>query len=285
MMPVYHQMGHDSENLLAVEQLAPFRGAILSPVNYDASDVASQIAAVHEGADLETIFDPQLYVPNSERGFLRNWSYFPSDVDTADLSSEAWWQNLTEKLVHVCETIHPHSVCSPAALPRVYTDDYFTSLVQAGAVLCQCLTGTGIRPVQTAVVGLNDLAVADRPLAIASILSGTRAERIYLVFIGTVEPRREMREVEELKGAMRLIAALEAADIRVLVGFSSSDLILWKHAGASDCASGKFFNLRRFTRARFEEPGSGGGQLPYWFEEALIASCGNLISFASGRPT
>jgi hypothetical protein len=48
--------------------------------------------------------------------------------------------------------------------------------------------------------------------------------------------------------------------------------LLWKAAGASDCASGKFFNLRRFTRERFEEPtAAGGGQLPYWFEEALLA--------------
>jgi hypothetical protein len=71
---------------------------------------------------------------------------------------------------------------------------------------------------------------------------------------------------------MRLISALEASGVPVLVAFSSSDILLWKAAGASSCASGKFFNLRRFTRQRFEEPqATGGGQLPYWFEEALLA--------------
>jgi hypothetical protein len=59
--------------------------------------------------------------------------------------------------------------------------------------------------------------------------------------------------------------------MRVLVGFCSSDMLLWKNAGASACATGKFFNLRRFTLKRFSEPSSGGGQLPYWFEEALLA--------------
>ena len=34
-MPAFHQMGHDSENLLWAEELAQYRGAILSPVNYD----------------------------------------------------------------------------------------------------------------------------------------------------------------------------------------------------------------------------------------------------------
>jgi hypothetical protein len=36
-------------------------------------------------------------------------------------------------------------------------------------------------------------------------------------------------------------------------------------------ATGKFFNLRRFTSSRFDEPSGGGGQLPYWFEKNLMA--------------
>jgi hypothetical protein len=71
---------------------------------------------------------------------------------------------------------------------------------------------------------------------------------------------------------MRLIRYLEEAPARVLVGFSSSDVLLWKAAGATDCATGKFFNLRRFTLSRFgPDEEEGGGQLPYWFEEALMA--------------
>ena len=30
-MPAFHQMGHDSENLLWTEELAQYRGAILEP--------------------------------------------------------------------------------------------------------------------------------------------------------------------------------------------------------------------------------------------------------------
>jgi hypothetical protein len=119
---------------------------------------------------------------------------------------------------------------------------------------------------------MPELAASDRPMASASVLSKSRASHVYLVLVSRTEPRRELIEVEEIKGAMRLIAAMQAAGLEVTVGFSSSDVILWKAAGASHCATGKFFNLRRFTRTRFEEPGgSGGGQLPYWFEESLMA--------------
>jgi hypothetical protein len=271
-MPAYHQMGHDSENLLWVEDLALFRGAILSPVNYDNAKVTAQIEWARERDGFETIFDPQLYVPNSERRCLRDWSYFPKDVDTADLGSEAWWESLLSALVTECKSIGPTAVCSPAVLPRTFTDDYYDHMVSVGNRLCTSLAHTGLRPVQTAVVGMPGLATADRPMGIASILSSSKATQIYLVLVSQTEPRRELREVEEIKGAMRLIGALQSARIEVTVGFCSSDLLLWKAAGASNCATGKFFNLRRFTKTRFEEPsGQGGGQLPYWFEESLAA--------------
>jgi hypothetical protein len=68
-----------------------------------------------------------------------------------------------------------------------------------------------------------------------------------------------------------LIAALRDAGMSVFVAFASSDVVLWKSAGAAHCGTGKFFNLRRFTRSRFDEPMEGGGQVPYWFEESLLA--------------
>jgi hypothetical protein len=271
-MSVYHQMGHDSENLLWTDELAQYRGAILSPVNYGQDKIMAQIEWARGHGDFEMIFDPQLYVPNSERGCLPEWTYFPDDVDTADLDSDLWWEGLLDALVGVCTSIRPTAVCSPAIMPGTYPDDYFARMVSIGDQLCARLADRGLRTIQTAVVGMPELATSDRPMAIASILSRARTSHIYLVLVSRAEPRRELVEVEEIKGAMRLIAAMRASGLEVTVGFSSSDVLLWKEAGASHCATGKFFNLRRFTRTRFEEPGgSGGGQLPYWFEESLMA--------------
>jgi hypothetical protein len=270
-MAAYHQVGHDSENLLHAPGLDLYRGAILSPVNYDQAKVATQIGKAREVGNFDTIFDPQLYVPNSDRGVLRDWPYFPKDVDTADLTSESWWMSLNEAILDVCRTLGSAATCSPAMVPSSYSDAYFANLVRVGDHLSHTLNGSGIRPIQTAIVGLADLSNPERPMAIASILSRAKSEEIYLVIVGATEPRRELADVEELKGAMRLIAALEAAGNRLIVSHASSDVVLWKAAGATHCATGKFFNLRRFTRTRFEEPKGGGGQLPYWFEESLMA--------------
>ncbi|HXF23648.1 MAG TPA: hypothetical protein VN602_03965 [Gemmatimonadaceae bacterium] len=274
-MPAYHQMGHDSENLLLDSGLTAFGGMIISPVNYSEPDVAAQIAAIRavdEKADFDIVFDPQLYFPHTERGCLREWSYFPSDVDTADRSADSWWQSMITAIVPTIGRLHVDAVCSPAEVPRAYPDAYFAHAVDVGNMLADALRDTNIRPLQTAIIGLAELSTPRRALAVASIISATRCEGVYLVFVGSTEPRRELAHVEELKGAMRLIHALEReANLPVLVGFTSTDAVLWKAAGASSVATGKFFNLRRFTLSRFEEPGGGGGQLPYWVEESLLA--------------
>ncbi len=270
-MAAYHQIGHQSDNLLTAEHLQKYAGWLLSPVNYMPGETAAQIKdAANRG--LETIFDPQLYYPKSERGHLKKWKYFPSDVDTADLGSDTWWNAVIDRLVDTCEEIGPSAVCSPAIVPKKFDGEYFARLVRNGHRLAIRLKKSKIKPVQTAVTSLADLAIPKQSLAVASILSQTEVQRIYLVLVGTTHPRRELSDTEELKGAMRLISALKSAGLEVTVGFCSSDIVLWKAAGAADCATGKFFNLRRFTPSRFAEPAEGGGQLSYWFEEMLMAN-------------
>lgn len=270
-MPAYQHMGHQSDNLLWESELSDYGGVLLSPVNYRRSSVGEQISRLGSRVGVESIFDPQLYVPDSDRGQLRTWEYFPVDVDSADLTSTEWWNRVSTSVAELCRDLRPSGVCSPAVVPRTFGNEYYGLMVTVAEQLAERLGECGVIVLQTLAAGLADLSEHDRVLEIASIVSRTPAERVYLILVGDTEPRRELARPEELKGAMRLIAALERSGLRVLVGHCSSDLVLWKAAGATSCATGKFFNLRRFTRSRFEEPSQGGGQLPYFFEEGLCA--------------
>ena len=270
-MAVYHQMGEKSHSLVFDGGLTRFRGAILSPVNDESLAVRKLIHRAGKNPGFEVIFDPQLYAPRSNRGKLPQWEYFPRDVDTADMSSLSWWEAVSANVIATCDNLGAKLACTPAFIPANRSDNsYFYLTVRIGAAFANQVSGTAIKPIQTAVVSLTEIADRNRTLEIASILTRAKTDRVYLVFLSDVEPRRELSDADQLAGAMRLIATLEAADISVLVGYSSHDLVLWKAAGASDCASGKFFNLRRFTRSRFDEPKEGGSQLPYWFEDGML---------------
>ncbi len=270
-MGAYQQMGHQSQNLLIDEALSKFSGIVASPRDYPEEELATHIATAKYRRHFDVVFDPQMYVPRTNRGQLHTWSYFPSDVDTADLTSELWWRKICDEVAATAIRVKARAVCSPAVIPNVFADAYYSRVLANGAALAKALENEDVRTLQTIIVNLPDLADYGRTMSIASLASQSVSNEIYLVIVSDIVPRKEFKEPEELKGALRLIAALRDAGMQVFVAFSSSDMILWKAAGAAHCGSGKFFNLRRFTRSRFDDPADGGGQLPYWFEESLLA--------------
>lgn len=269
-MAVYYQMGHDSQNLLAESDLSLYRGAVLSPVNEDKTQMISIIER-HRADDFEIIFDPQLYYPKAQRGKLPEWSYFPSDFESADQTSLRWWRGIITGLKNDLQRLQPQAICSPAYVPSVYSDRYYSLNQQVAEITQERFANTDIETIQTLIVNLSDLTEESRSAEIASIATSININRVFLVLKSNTDPRRELSDTEEIKGAMRLIRYLSQSGVRVLVGFTSNDLVLWKFAGAQDCASGKFFNLRRFTPSRFEPSSEGGGQVWYWFEESMMA--------------
>lgn len=269
-MGSYHQMGHHSINLLKLIPADEFDGVILSPLNYKFNELSDLIKKWDGPSKFEFIFDPQLYNAKLARESLKIWKYYPSDFETADPSSKSWWSRIIEDLAKVVIELGCDGVCSPVIQPRTGSDSYYDLCVWIADELSQRLPDQ--RTYLTTYVKITEMGEAGKANKIGSILSRTSLDHIYLVIESDQEPRRELNDLDGIKGIMKLINLLSESGLEVTVSHASSDVILWKAAGAESCCTGKFFNLRRFTRGRFEDPGSGGGgQLPYWFEESLIA--------------
>lgn len=269
-MPAFHQMGHQCENLLSCENLNQFCGAILSPVNYNQEEIKQQIDN-YGISGFEMIFDPQMYYPLSQKGKLQSWSYMPNDYYTADMTSDSWWDQIISRLVEKILEISPDSVCTPIPVPRVFPNEYYVAMTRLANTVYKKLQSENISVLQTIIVNIAELSNFRRVHEIASIVTTSGIQRAYIIFYNQTTPRQELRNVDELEGAMLFINLLEKAGMRVLIGYCSSDIILWKEAGATNCATGKFFNLRRFTPSRWDDEEGGRGQLPYWFEEGLLA--------------
>jgi len=96
--------------------------------------------------DLSQILDPQLYCPRSERGELPNHRYFPQDMDTADPTLESWWRELVKQLVAEATELGVDAVCSPVALPRKYSPDYYALSADTFSLLQAEVRNTRLRP-------------------------------------------------------------------------------------------------------------------------------------------
>jgi hypothetical protein len=269
-MSSYMQMGHDTQNLVGEDSLEGFAGIVLSPVNRAPTQLAGDVPAFRERGSYDILLDPQLYMPRSDRGHLAEHPYYPKDFDSADQSALSWWDGISKLLADYARRLGVDATVSPAFLPRVWSDDYYSLSVDIASSLCAA-AGGACDILQTVIVDLALLGEPDAALRIASIASKTSASGFYVIVECSQEPRRELTDPQGMAGAMHLIHLLVGTGKPVIVAYASSDMILYKAAGATHCGTGKFFNLRRFTRARFEEPSQGGGQLPYWFEQALLA--------------
>ncbi len=270
-MSAYHQMGHDTWNLVGLTGLEGFGGIVMSPVNCTPEETAGKLAELgKQRAGLDIILDPQLYKPNSEREKLAEWPHFSEDVETMDLAAESWWTERCEYLVEVAKQVGADTVASPAIIPRVYSDEYYDWTIGVAQILDDMVIGSGLKTMITAIVSLDQLATPDAAVRIATFLTRPGIGRVYLVFKDEIDLKRQRSDDQALAGACNLIRLLETNGVRVLVAFSGLDLVLWKGAGATDAASGKFLNLRRFVPGRWEDPKEGGRVVPYWTDSTLL---------------
>ncbi|HVF72802.1 MAG TPA: hypothetical protein VM940_14465 [Chthoniobacterales bacterium] len=269
-MSAYFQMGHDSENLVGAVDLEEFAGAILSPVNRGPQELASFVPKARLAGVKDIILDPQFYFPRTARGKLGQHVYFPQDFDTTDYSSDSWWAEVIDALVAEGKQLVVDGIATPVICPKVWDDKYWVRCISTFDQLKAKLERTKTRPLFTAFVNINSLHDPHDVLRLASIISESRAKDVLLILVTEIEPRREITDDAGLSGFMHLVYLLGQTSA-VTVSYTCSDVVLYKAAGATNCATGKFFNLRRFTSSRFDDSEQGGGQIPYWFEPNLLA--------------
>ena len=267
-------MGHLTENLVSEDGLEGFSGIVLSPVNRQPGDLARDIQKFRTVRSFDIVFDPQLYSPRDQRGELGKYSYYPSDIETAEFGNANWWKKLTEAVCESATSLGVDAICSPITLPAKTNDSFYSQCADNFELLRETLAHTSVRPLMTLLVHLRDLESPDDAMRIASIVTRATPSGCYLIYEAEQEGRKEISNPESLYGLMVLIAALERANCRVLASHASAELLLLKAAGATSCSTGKYFNLRRFTRKRFTaiDDDAGGTQSAYWFEHSLLAN-------------
>lgn len=269
-MSAYLQLGHDSISLVTAGELVEFSGVVLSPVNSSPPDLRRDVSRARELQDLDIVLDPQLYFPAQERGHLPKHDYYPKDFETADRNSDAFWSGLIKDLCTLAEQLGVDAVCSPVFVPKKYDNRYFERCMRNYELLREHLTKA--RPMMTICVSFNEFGDANDAYNLSSRLTQAEPDEAYIVVTADVKPRRELSDRESIVGLLAFLRSLEDARCETLVSHCSSELVLLKAAGVSNVASGKYFNLRRFTAGRFREDEEAGGKnMPYWFEEGLLA--------------
>lgn len=267
----YLQTGHESWNLADDPNIGQFAGIVLSPVNDSPAEITARLNHVRTTQNgLDVILDPQLYNPATQKGQLPKWGYYGNDFDTADRSDFSWWAGKIGLIAEEAAKVGATTVCSPAPIPRAIDENYLRFVVDLADETKVIAESHGLAAAITAILPLDGLHEPRRAMEIASILSGSRCDRIYLNFLADrIAQREPLRDQASLATAVHLIRLLSSQQ-RVHVACASHDVLLWLGAGAADVSTGKYMNVRRFSPSRWTEDQAGGRNNSYWNDDRLL---------------
>lgn len=280
-MRIYHQCGHYMRwNIDSFQSDQVGDGLIISPLNCK----AERVEALPVGIRRCSIFDPQFYLPKSQKGKLATYPFFPATrcegLATSDL------EKIMEHCAEECVRFQVDSDFEYVVIPTRYLDalpsNYLQQLdEQIVNPFLEAVRAVGSdKPVLLTVIAKAiQVTDSDQRDALLNWITGKDdIDGVYLI-LENARLTKQIKDADFLAGALKIIHALKLNDLRVVVGYNSTEGILYSIAGPDAVAMGCFENLRAFSSRRFDttrihsrspQPRLYSPKLLQWIEYAYI---------------
>lgn len=246
-----HQVGHNSNwNVDSFEQDGCGDGLILSPLH--------QAMKTVEGLDASTrassMFDPQFYLPNSRKPKLLTYPFFPEVVDGGFQTST--FVSHTANVARECIDFQIRQGFRVVTVPTRFLNqmypDYFER--QGRFTVDAFMEQAGDRPLCLS-VALTSHMILDptwRNMLLNWITSFPTVNEIYLMYQHERD-HKQVQDPEFLLECVRFFRDLMATGLKLTVGYSNTEGILFGAAGDLTITMGAFENTRIFSVDKFLE--------------------------------
>lgn len=252
-MNVLHQAGHNLVwNVDSLMQDQSGSGIIFSPVN----DAPSRIIGYSDKIKSSSLFDPQFYVPASERGKLQEYPFFPSsvldDYTTSDFETVCW--NIARECVNWQVDAGFKKIVIPVRYYGDLPSDYFTQMqscyIDPFVSAANDINFTGPK-LLTTIAKSSQLADQDQRNFLLNWVTGIQGiDGVYLIFEHNSSDK-QIKDPIFLANCLDFIRSLKDNDLIVHVGYTNTEGMLFSLAGPDSISMGVYENLRRFDCKRF----------------------------------
>lgn len=246
-------------------------GVILSPSDYEYGDTISLARDVNRN-DGVVLFDPQYYIPRTERPASNSYPYFKQsggdDFETVVVTNNKNRRELCEQIWEVQNEIDVDAYIAPARFLDTFSD---TKLTQ-----WELLTKTFVEVVEDKDPGAK--IFASLPVAGASINDDEQRSKLLDIvtkvdltgfYVSVEYPRYRQNPIfgfEEVKAYLDLLKNLRYNWYDVVLGHSDQIAHLGFGLGINAFGSGHYKNTRAFDTDRWIPQDSGGGSAGvYWY--------------------
>jgi hypothetical protein len=254
-MKLYHQCGHCTKwNLESFVDDGYGDGLILSPVHERRSNLEKHLAKVRKAS----LFDPQYYLPNSQKAKLHSYDFFP-EVAAAGFSTSNFGLVARES-ARLCIEFQLAQDYEKIIIPARHFEQMepkYTDLQDAYTVVPFLHEASRMKlskdviltlPLTSHMVENGDY----RTSLLNWVTSYPEISGVYVI----VECERNTKQVasESFLGAMLLmLTELRQADLDVVIGYTNTESLLYMVAGDVDITCGAYENTRMFSLDKFLE--------------------------------
>lgn len=261
-MELYIQFGHGmmtmSEELLSNWQAGV---VILSPRDLKYEQMERFSAKVHD-QNSSIVIDPQFYVPTSEHTKLTGHSFWPDDYQTAWLNRASISQMLTRLKDEYNDSMQSLFFILPSIRSSEINQDWVS--------INEMVVNEAIRlnPHENLYATLcfsHEIMRSEEQIHLAlEYIETWDIQGCYIV----AEPPNNSYLIDDpiwLINLLDLVAGIKQQGKRVVVGYSSHQMLCLALGKADAIATGNFLNVRSFNTARFNAPEDGAGRRSTWY--------------------
>lgn len=253
---VLHQLGHRFNwNIECVEKHQCGDGLIVAP-RYMARD---KVEALDSELLKSSIFDPQFFLPNTPKGSLDSYEFFP-DVISSGFETGDFVENAAKECARKCIEFQNEMDFEAIVIPTRYFEgtpsDFIASQKeQFVSPFIEELDSINKanKPVLIQLV-LNDLMVKDSEYMadILNWVTGLKIEGVYLICENN-STSKQVKDADLLLSLFDTVFALRENGLQTILGYLNTESLLLSIADPTAVTIGAYENLRSFSPKAFRD--------------------------------
>ena len=252
---LFHQCGHNTNwNVDSFTKDKCGEGLILSPVHKKHEDVQK----LDKNIKTQSIFDPQFYLPNSQKEKLKTYPFFPETI-SPDSFSTGDFPLVALEAAKQCIEFQVQNRFSRIVIPARYFDQMYPDFIerQNSYTVHPFLKALQHKKVQKPVyltLPLTSHMIMSQIYRTQILNWATSFPEINGVYIIAAPPDEGLKQVQSeefLFSYMSFLHQLRKADLEVLVGYSNTEGLLYLMVEGCDITFGAFENTRMFSIDKF----------------------------------
>ena len=252
-MKIYQQAGHNTNwNIESISADSSDNGIIFSPVHYK----KQKVEAVKSEVKRISLFDPQFYVPDSQKSKLHTYDFFPevitngfSTIDFESLAHQSAEGCLKFQIDNAFEKImiparfYPELVTDYIAKQKAFSVEPFLNEIERVGTEKDIFVSL---PVTSSMLIDNGY----RTQLLNWITSYPEIDGVYLLNEMS-ESSKQITDYNKLIAHVDFINELREADLNVIVGYCNTESILLSAVDPYALTIGAYENTRSFSIDKF----------------------------------